>query len=71
MALPHTSLTHKGLDHIVQLLEDCDYRASLITKLNENVDVPFITEQTEEKILQAIYSCVLDAMHALQALKDD
>jgi len=30
----------------------------IINKLNDNVDVPFISEKTEEKILIAIYDSV-------------
>ena len=34
----------------------------IIKKLNDNVDVPFISEKTEEKILVAIYDSVEDVV---------
>ena len=37
-------------------------KAKIIDKLNENVDVPFISEKTEEKILSAIYDSVEDVV---------
>ena len=39
-----------------------DMKAKIIDKLNENVDVPFISEKTEEKILSAIYDSVEDVV---------
>ncbi len=36
-----------------------DYmKAKIIKSLNDNVDVPFISEKTEEKILVAIYDSI-------------
>jgi imidazole glycerol phosphate synthase subunit HisF len=34
----------------------------IITKLNENVDIPIIGEGTEEKILEALYETIEAAM---------
>ena len=34
-----------------------------IKKLNDNVDVPFFSEKTEEKILIAIYDSVEDVIN--------
>ena len=39
-----------------------DMKAKIIDKLNEIVDVPFISEKTEEKILSAIYDSVEDVV---------
>ena len=35
-----------------------EMKEKIIDKLNDNVDVPFISEKTEEKILIAIYDSV-------------
>ena len=39
-----------------------DMKAKIIDKLNENMDIPFISEKTEEKILSAIYDSVEDVV---------
>ena len=35
-----------------------EMKDKIITKLNENVDIPIISEKTEEKIITAIYDFV-------------
>jgi len=35
-----------------------EMKDKIIDKLNDNIDVPFISEKTEEKILAAIYDSV-------------
>ena len=35
-----------------------EMKAKLIVKMNENVDIPFISEKTEAKILTAIWESV-------------
>ena len=35
-----------------------EMKANLIVKMNENVDIPFISEKTEAKILTAIWESV-------------
>ena len=39
-----------------------EMKVKIIKKLNDNVDVPFISEKTEEKILTAIYDSVEDVV---------
>jgi hypothetical protein len=39
-----------------------EMKDKIIKKLNDNVDVPFISEKTEEKILIAIYDSVEDVV---------
>ena len=39
-----------------------EMKEKIIKKLNDNVDVPFISEKTEEKILIAIYDSVEDVI---------
>ena len=37
-------------------------KASIIKALNDKVDIPFINENTEAKILDAVYSSVEDVL---------
>tara|TARA_R100000458_G_C8101696_1_gene128118 strand:- start:411 stop:593 length:183 start_codon:yes stop_codon:yes gene_type:complete len=43
---------------VADYLFNDDMKAKIIKSLNENVDVPFISEKTEEKILVAIYDSI-------------
>jgi len=43
-------------------------KSSIIKALNDEVDIPFINEKTEGKILDALYSVVEDVLKA-QLLK--
>jgi hypothetical protein len=43
-------------------------KASIIQALNDEINIPFINEKTEGKILDAIYSVIEDVMKA-QLLK--
>ena len=43
---------------IVAYIFNDEMKDKIIDKLNDNVDVPFISEKTEEKILIAIYDSV-------------
>jgi len=37
-------------------------KSKIISALNDKVDIPFINEKTEAKILDAIYSAIEDVM---------
>ena len=50
------------LDAIQTLLETYEFKNLLIEKLNKNIDLPFFSEKSEEKIYNAVYDCVLDAI---------
>tara|TARA_R100000664_G_C2737177_1_gene126394 strand:+ start:1002 stop:1181 length:180 start_codon:yes stop_codon:yes gene_type:complete len=43
-------------------------KSNIIKALNDKIDVPFINEKTEAKILDAVYTAVEDVMKA-QLLK--
>ncbi len=43
---------------IVDYIFDDKLQKKIITKLNENIDIPFISEKTEAKYLNAIYDSV-------------
>ena len=46
-----------------------EMKEKLITKMNENIDIPFISEKTEAKILDAIWDSVEDVVK--KALTED
>jgi len=46
-----------------------EMKAKMISKMNENVDIPFISEKTEAKILDAIWDSVEEVVK--EALIDD
>ena len=46
-----------------------EMNAKLIAKMNENVDIPIISEKTEEKILTAIWDSVEEVVK--EALIED
>ncbi len=43
---------------VADYLFNDEMKAKIIDRLNDNVDVPFISEKTEEKILTAIYDSI-------------
>jgi len=45
-------------DMVVNYIFNDEMKAKIITKLNDNVDIPIISEKTEEKIITAIYDSV-------------
>ena len=49
-------------DAIIDKIFDEELQGKLVTKLNEHVDIPFISEKTEAKILNAIYDSIEDVV---------
>tara|TARA_R100000278_G_scaffold113941_1_gene92273 strand:- start:2435 stop:2608 length:174 start_codon:yes stop_codon:yes gene_type:complete len=49
---------------IADYLFNDEMKEKIIKALNENIDVPIISEKTEEKILTAIYDSVEDVIKA-------
>jgi len=43
---------------VVNYIFNDEMKDKIITKLNDNVDIPIISEKTEEKIITAIYDSV-------------
>ena len=39
-----------------------EMKAKIVKELNDNVDIPFISEKTEGKILDAVYDSVEDVI---------
>ena len=57
-------LLEKHKDELVEKIFDDELLKKIVTKLTENVDVPFISEKTEEKYLNAIYDSIEDVVKA-------
>ena len=47
---------------IVDSIFDDELQAKIVKALNDNVDIPFLTEKTEEKIFNAIYDSIEDVV---------
>jgi|TARA_R100000501_G_C2562735_1_gene72720 hypothetical protein len=47
---------------INEYLFNDDMKAKVIKALNDNIDIPFISEKTEGKILDALYSSVEEVL---------
>ena len=47
---------------IANYLFNDDMKAKIVKELNDNVDIPFISEKTEGKILDAVYDSVEDVI---------
>lgn len=57
-----STIFETGSDALLTFLENDQFRGRLISKLNENVDIPFVNESTEEVVLQALYSVILETL---------
>ena len=51
-------LLAKHKDELVAKIFDDELQEKIVTKLNENINIPIISEKTEKKILDAIYDSV-------------
>ena len=49
---------------IVDSIFDDELQQKVVTALNENVDIPFLSEKTEQKIMDAIYDSIEDVVKA-------
>ena len=54
----------KNKEAIVDSIFDDELQEKVITALNENIDIPFISEKTEQKILDALYDSIEDVVKA-------
>tara|TARA_R110002073_G_scaffold123098_1_gene266472 strand:+ start:452 stop:661 length:210 start_codon:yes stop_codon:yes gene_type:complete len=55
-------LISSNKEAIIDSIFDEDLQAKLVAKLNANVDIPFLSEKTEAKIMNALYDSVEDIM---------
>ena len=49
---------------IVDSIFDDELQHKVIAELNRNIDIPFISESTEQKILDALYDSIEDVVKA-------
>ena len=56
------SMIADNKEEIINKIFDDELQKKIVDKLNENVDIPFISEKTEEKILNAIYDSIEDVV---------
>jgi hypothetical protein len=47
---------------IIEYLFNEKMKGNIVNALNENIDIPFISEKTEGKILDAVYSSVEEVL---------
>jgi|TARA_R110002051_G_scaffold324159_1_gene420292 hypothetical protein len=53
-------MVSKYKDEIVEQIFTDELQKKLVDKLNENINIPFINEKTEEKHLNTIYDVMED-----------
>jgi len=58
------SLFSKLGDDIIDEVFGEDLQKEVVTALNKNIDIPFLSESTEEKIMNALYDTVEGVMKA-------
>lgn len=51
-------------EEIINKIFDDEMQEKIVNKLNENIDIPIISEKTEAKILNAIYDSVEEVVKA-------
>ena len=54
----------RNKEAIIDSIFDDELQEKVITALNENIDIPFISEKTEQKILDAMYDSIEDIIKA-------
>ena len=62
-------LINDNKDAIIDKIFDDDLQERIVKKLNENIDIPFISEKTEAKVLNAIYDSIEDVVKAVMKEK--
>jgi hypothetical protein len=55
-------LSQQALEHIISLLEKAEFKSNLIKLLNDDIDIPFINENTEKKAINALYKLTINAL---------
>jgi hypothetical protein len=49
-------------DDIIDKIFDDELQEKIVKKLNDNIDIPFVSEKTEAKVLNAIYDSIEDVV---------
>ena len=59
-----SDIISKNKELIIETIFDDKMQEKIVKALNDNVDIPFISEKTEGKILNAIYDSIEDVVKA-------
>jgi hypothetical protein len=59
------NLINENKDAIIDKIFDDELQEKLVKKLNENIDIPFISEKTEAKVLNAMYDSIEDVVKSV------
>ena len=62
------NMLKQNKEEIIDSIFNDELKAKVVKALNDNIDVPFISEETEGKILDSLYSSVEDIVK--QTMKD-
>ena len=65
-----SSAAQETIDHFIELLEQKDFKKTLIKEINDDVDIPMIGEGTEKKVLNAVYKALLRALKKVEVYND-
>ena len=56
-------------DELIDSIFDDELKGKVVKAINDNVDVPFISEKTEEKVITALYDSVEEVIKGVIAEK--
>jgi len=59
----------KNYELYIKMLDNNEFKKHLIRELNEDIDIPFINENTERKILNSIYKVILSSLKQVDVEK--
>ena len=59
------NLINENKDAIIDKIFDDELQEKLVKNLNENIDIPFISEKTEAKVLNAMYDSIEDVVKSV------
>ena len=57
-----SSLDKVVKEHFGELLKEDAFKEKLVKTLNDHIDIPFINENTEEKVLEALYKVIVSCV---------
>jgi len=63
------NMLNENKDEIIDKIFDEELQEKIVAKLNKNVDIPFISEKTEAKVLNAIYDSIEDVVKSVMKEK--
>ena len=63
------NLINENKDAIIDKIFDDELQEKLVKNLNENIDIPFISEATEEKALNSMYDSIEDIVKTVMKEK--